>query len=334
MGTQITQLTPDMIALGRRLDVMQMAAHFGDQARYAAVRGEAREILNQWGFARTLPIDPGTFQGQSGAAAMEEITEFLRMQRMQINGDPFALPLFTVAFYTSEMIVSIANGEPDAEMGLALGNCIEDVGLDRALLGELERYAGQVRALFLSSPQDHLQQASMISGATDDFMESVAEEFGRVHGAHEAPQLDQFVPAIIEQLAGVQQRLVGIEGNVAGTREDLAAFRAESQATSERLEKLIKAGDPLVHELLGLIVEQMVKSGGIDSGEARHATIEDSKGFVDRVIRWLGSNQPAGPLESAMWVALDFVPGGTVLKLGTALMKAVGQSLQAGPGSM
>jgi hypothetical protein len=333
MGTQITQLTPDMIALGRRLDLMVGAVHRGDQASYAAVRREAQEILNQRGFANTLPMDPRTFEEESDGA-WEKVMDFLTAQRTQMNGDPFALPLFCVALYTSNMIVSIANDEPDAELGAFLGNCIEDIGLERALLGELERYAGLARALFLSSPENRAQQASMIAGAADDFMESVAEEFNRVHGAPEAPQLDRFVSAVTEQLAGVQQQLVGIEGNVAGTRQDLAAFRAEALANSERLEKLIKTGDPVVHGLLDLIIDQMEKSGGIDRGEARRATVEEPKGFLDRVNRWLGGGRPAGVLESALWAALDFVPGGIGIKLGITLVKAVGQSLLDGPNSM
>jgi hypothetical protein len=326
MGTQITQLTPDMVALGRRLDVMVTAAHIGDQARYAAAREEAQKIVSQHGFASTFPLDLGTFEAQSGGKAWKEVTEFLTLQRSGMNGDPFALPLFLVALYTSPMIASIANGEPDAELGVALGGCLEDVGLDSALLGELERYAGQARALFLASPEDRSRHASMLAGAADDFMESVADEFNRTHSTHD-PQLDQFVRAVSEELAGVRQDLAGIKEDVTGTRRDLAAFRGESQASGERLEALIKAGDPQVHHLLGLIAEQMVKSGGIDSGEARRATVEEPKGFLQHVNRWLASSQPAGPIETAMWAALDFVPGGTGVKLGIAVAKAVGQSL-------
>jgi hypothetical protein len=332
MGTQITQLTPDVIALGRHLDLMMTAAHSGDQARYAAVRREAQEILTRRGFASTLPTDLRTFEVASDGA-VKEVMDFLRAQRTQMNGDPFALPLFSIALLTSVMIVSIANDEPDAELGAFLGDCIEDIGLERELLDELERYAGLARALFLSSPENHAQHVSMITGAADDFMESVAEEFDRVHGAPEAPQLDRFVAAVTGQLAGVQQQLVGIEGNVMGTRQDLAAFRAEAQANSERLEELIKTGDPIVHGLLDLIVDQMEKSG-IDRGEAQRATVEEPKGFLDRVNRWLGGGRPAGVLESALWAALDFVPGGIGVKLGIALVKAVGQSLQDGPDSM
>ena len=45
-------------------------------------------------------------------------------------------------------------------------------------------------------------------------------------------------------------------------------------------------------------------------------------------MRWLASDSARDAAEEALWAALDFVPGGTAVKLGVSVARAVRKSLK------
>jgi hypothetical protein len=77
-------------------------------------------------------------------------------------------------------------------------------------------------------------------------------------------------------------------------------------------------------------IQALLEAEGLKPEEARDLTDGDPTGLWDRVIRWFGGAGPRDAAEAALWVALDFVPGGTGVKLGIKLAEAVRKSVKAG----
>jgi hypothetical protein len=59
--------------------------------------------------------------------------------------------------------------------------------------------------------------------------------------------------------------------------------------------------------------------------EAQAKELADTKSptFMKRLVRWTRSAKARDAAEAALWAALDFVPGGTTVKLGVKLAAAV-----------
>jgi hypothetical protein len=67
---------------------------------------------------------------------------------------------------------------------------------------------------------------------------------------------------------------------------------------------------------------------GLPQELAEAVTESDPKGFWTRLVRWFGGAKPRDALEDALWAALDFVPGGTAVKLGVKVVHAVRKALK------
>ena len=70
-------------------------------------------------------------------------------------------------------------------------------------------------------------------------------------------------------------------------------------------------------------IEKRLKSAGMGESEAVAMTEGDPQGFWDRITRWASHAPWADATEEALWAALDFVPGGTGVKLGVKISRAV-----------
>jgi hypothetical protein len=126
---------------------------------------------------------------------------------------------------------------------------------------------------------------------------------------------------ISAQLGKVDGELVGMRREMAEARYDMRAIYME---LSQRFEAWVIARDVRIEGLMEQIVEHMVKQGGLDPALARAETLGAPRTFFERITQWQAGVGPAGgAVEAALWAALDFIPGGTGVKLGLAVLKGV-----------
>lgn len=331
MARPVTPLSFTAITLGLRLEELAFAVHAGAGARYQGARGEVEEHLRRLGLTSAIPADPAAASDRVSDVLLE-VAELLGRQR-ESGEDRDALPFFVIATTTMTLISSVMRGDADNTNYPVVAGSLEALGLDLAVIRELERDAGLVRGVEMASPLSPEAVTALMSGAAQNFLETVVTEYGRgdVRGQEIAPggQADSaLLRGVSDRLVQVQRELADTHQSVIGTRQDLAEFLAVYQASNQRLEDLVRSGDRHMEELLRQIAGQMVQAGGVDATQAQQATAGEPSSFFARLTRWLAKGQPIGPVESALWAALDFVPGGTGVKLGIAVIKAVRESLQ------
>jgi len=226
--------------------------------------------------------------------------------RGKILGDTVALPFYFLNGLALRAALNAAlhTGEEDLEF---VEDCLEDLGLDRELARVLEREAGFI---VLLEEEDEGEGPSVRKS-----------DVIRAGGS--------FTVRVLEEFARKEQGLEGLQHAFVGLRDEVREFREEYRATSLRLEALIAEGDA---EIVGLLadVKAVLQAGGVDEHEAEELTAADPQSFWERVVRWVGGAQARDAAEAALWVALDFVPAGTGVKLGIKIASAVRKSLKAG----
>jgi hypothetical protein len=95
----------------------------------------------------------------------------------------------------------------------------------------------------------------------------------------------------------------------------MTAFRQEShEEHREILESLGKLQKQLKSRL---------EAQGVPEAQAKELADTKSPTFMKRIARWTRSSKARDAAEAALWAALDFVPGGTTVKLGVKLAAAV-----------
>jgi hypothetical protein len=62
--------------------------------------------------------------------------------------------------------------------------------------------------------------------------------------------------------------------------------------------------------------------------KAAELTVADPAGFWERLARWGRSEAARDAAEGVLWVVLDFVPGGTGVKLGVKVARTVREALK------
>jgi hypothetical protein len=302
----IGQLTELSMHAGKLGMTWEQLAWPQEEGSYEPLRAEALELLAEVGVEAKLPDTHDEY-----LAVRPQITPLISGQlsaaRGKILGDTVALPFYFLngLALRAALHAALHSGEDD-ELEL-VEDCLEDLGLDRDLARVLEREAGFI---VLLEDEDDSEGPSVRKS-----------DVIRAGGS--------FTVRVLEEFARKEQGLEGLQQAVVGLRDEVRDFREEYRATSLRLETLIAEGDAEIVGLLGE-VKAALHAEGVDDEAAEELTAADPQTFWERLVRWVGGAQARDAAEAALWVALDFVPAGTGVKLGIKIASAVRKSLKAG----
>ncbi len=276
-----------------------------DRQRYLELREEASHLLEQMELEGvSLPSEQAQYL-ESAQAISTTVVEYLSMRRGRVKGDVAGLPLFILTSYAYQSVIGLALGAPEKEQEDIdrIRDCLEDLGLDGDLTQVLQREAGRI-ILQVEGEEEGIRADDVVRAAAS-FVVHVLEEFGRSWSGFKA----------------IEQAIAALSG-------DLADFRAESQAMSARLEKLVIEGNAEVTAALAEVRAALVR-GGLDTAEAEALTVGDPPHFWERLVRWFGGAPAKNAAEAALWTALDFMPGGFGVKLGINVASAIRGALKA-----
>lgn len=299
--------------IGQLTDTAQTAMQFAltfeqlnwpqNEERYAELRAEAQRLIAELELDDVVvPERQDDLLADVGAVS-NPVMAHLAATRGRILGDTVALPLFFLESFALRYAIHAGVGNPDAQLLEIIEDCIEDLGLDRALARDLERQAGWI-TLRDDDQEPYVQQADVIK-AGSAFVLRVLEEFGRSD-----PSLEALAQA------------------VAALQAEVSDFRTEFREASQRLEQLVIAGNAEVTAALGEVKSVLVKEAGVADDEASTLTDGDPQGFWERTVRWFGGAPARDAAEAALWAALDFVPAGTGVKLGIKVAGAIRKALK------
>jgi hypothetical protein len=289
------------VQVGPMLEQMQWAP---TEAYYTELREKAALLIEDLGlWDVSLPEEQAAYLESYGEIQTAVLTR-LEVARSTLKGDVIGLPLFILSSTSIEAAKSIALRVPDPELIGIIDACLADLGVDRELVGVLQREAGWI-SLDVEGDIARLPLRDLLRAYTA-FMIRVFEDFVRTE-----PELD------------------GLTELVTALRAEVADFRAEFQESSARLEKLVAEGNAEVMAALGQVKAVLLEEG-LDPAEAEALTEEDPKGFWERLVRWVGGAQARDVGEAALWAALDFVPGGVGVKLGIRVAGAIRGALKTG----
>jgi hypothetical protein len=299
--------------IGRLTDVaqtaMQLALTFEqlnwpqDDARYGELRAEAQRLLAELELDDVVVPERQDDLLADVRAVTTPVIAHLAALRGRILGDTVALPLFFLESFALRYAIHAGVENPDAQLLEIIEDCIEDLGLDRALSRDLERQAGWI-TLRDEGQEPYVRKADVIK-AGSAFALRVLEEFGKS---------DPSLEALVQSVAALQA--------------EVADFRAEFRAASQRLEELVIAGNAEVTAALGEVKAALVSEAGVADDDAATLTEGDPQRFWERVVRWFGGAPARDAAEAALWAALDFVPAGTGVKLGIKVAGAIRKALK------
>jgi hypothetical protein len=299
--------------IGRLTDVaqtaMQLALTFEqlnwpqDDARYGELRAEAQRLLAELELDDVVVPERQDDLLADVRAVTTPVIAHLAALRGRILGDTVALPLFFLESFALRYAIHAGVENPDAQLLEIIEDCIEDLGLDRALSRDLERQAGWI-TLRDEGQEPYVRKADVIK-AGSAFALRVLEEFGKS---------DPSLEALVQSVAALQA--------------EVADFRAEFRAASQRLEELVIAGNAEVTAALGEVKGALVSEAGVADDDAATLTEGDPQRFWERVVRWFGGAPARDAAEAALWAALDFVPAGTGVKLGIKVAGAIRKALK------
>jgi hypothetical protein len=280
-----------------------------DEEAYEALRGPIQQELDALGIDLQTPDGWSDFAKGLGGA-YDTITTRLQAERALMNGETAALPLFFVGGASMQLAMRLALRMDPQDYDRILDSSLEDLGLGADFRQALERRVGLVSVTEVEG--DTSVSVSDLVEAATDFSEEVMNRL-----------LEEEVPeSETVELGEIKELVLGLQTEVRD-------FRAEFRAQTDRLAQLIVEGDATTVEAIRQI-QALLEAEGLEPQEARELTADDPAGLWDRVIRWFGGAGPRDAAEAALWVALDFVPGGTGVKLGIKLAEAVRKSIKAG----
>lgn len=282
-----------------------------DEETYEGLRGPIQRELDALGVELQAPDRWSDYMDGAGGA-YGTITERLQDERKRMGGETAALPLFFVGFTSMKLATRLALRMSLDDLDRVLDGSLEDLGLGADFRQNLERRVG----LVVVSPVDGDYSAS-----TSDLVDA-AMDFSR----------DVIRTLLDEEPSESESESVElgeIKGLVLGLQTEVRDFRAEFRAQTDRLAELIVEGDATTLQALEEIKGRL-EAEGLDPETAQAITDADPASLWDQVIRWFGGAGPRDAAEAALWVALDFVPGGTGVKLGIKLAEAVRKSIKAG----
>jgi hypothetical protein len=272
--------------------------------RYGELRDEARRLIRELGVEGVVVPERQEELLADAAAVTTPVTAHLSAERGRILGDTVALPAFFLQSFALRYAVHAGLENPDAELIEIIEDCVEDLGVDRELARVLEREAGWITLVHEDDDGEPSIRHADVIRAGSGFVLGVLEAFGRNETG----------------LEGVQDALAALTAEVAD-------FRGEFRAATQRLERLVAEGDAEVMAALGELKATLVAEG-VDPGTADELTAGDPQGLWERVVRWFGGAQARDAAEAAIWAALDFVPAGTGVKLGIKVAGAIRRALK------
>lgn len=279
--------------------VSEMAFPKTAQDTYELLRGEAVDLLR--GIEGFEDFDlPPTAQAmrEKEVDVIAEIMERLSRLRSRVNGDVLPLTFFMLAHCVWRGMV-LAAFDPTEQWqpyrGLA-GLCCRELGLEEHK--EIAALESQARGLirFDSEGKNYIRDRDRIDAAAD-ILRGIFES---VHDRWSSP------PPLDERFALLQR-----------TVED---FRRESR---EQHAEILESIASLRQEVVARLVVE-----GVSPAEAESVIDLESESFLDRLQRWSKNKRARDAVEAAVWAALDFVPGGTGVKLGIKVLGAVRKSLK------
>jgi hypothetical protein len=294
----ITEVTLAAAAAGAFLGRLELS---GDDHEYAALREPLVGELRTMGLEGiNLPETHADFE-TGKLELLARVFEVLRERRGQLMGDTTALPVFQLTFLSVGAVARMALGVPDDRAPLELA--LDDLGLGKDFLHRLEREAGLVALRRGGTPENPVVDKTDVALGALAFVGDVLE---RLVDEADADEL--------------RERLSDLTSEV---RE----FRQEFHAQTQALASLVREGNMAVVSALTEVQARLI-SAGLDSRSAAALTEADPPTFWERVVRWFGGADPRDAGEAALWAALDFVPGGTGVKLGIKVAEAVRRSLK------
>jgi hypothetical protein len=279
-----------------------------DEELYEELRERIQSELDALAVDLQVPDRWSDYMDGVGSA-YGTITERLQNERARLQGETAALPLFFVGLTSMKLAARLAFRMPPEDYGEVLDDSLEDLGLGADLSQALERRVGLV--VVSEADGTNAVSASDLVDAATDFSRDVLRRL--LEG---------------EESETESVELSEIKALVLGLQTEVRDFRAEFRAQTDRLAQLIVEGDATTLQALGDIRGRL-EAEGLDPETAAAITDADPASLWDRVIRWFGGAGPRDAAEAALWVALDFVPGGTGVKLGIRLAEAVRKSIKA-----
>jgi hypothetical protein len=278
--------------------IAEMAYPKRDQQFYESIRPELAKLLSDIAGCEDvdLPASAQDLQDQMDAIVFA-IMERLSILRSRVDGEVTPLTFFVLTYSVWRGMIFAAYGFNDHWLPYRtlLEHCWSDLGLDKNTVVPL--LETKARAL--------VQQG----GEHDEYI----RDSDRIEASVE--YLSHVTTGVLERWSTPPSEL-GVQ--LTDLRNQIEAFRLEVHADHEHMFKLL-AG--LRQELVARLIDQ-----GVDPHKAEAISNLESKGFLARLKRWSANKKARDAVEGALWAALDFVPGGTGLKLGIKVLRAVRQA--------
>lgn len=300
---QLTQLTIDATCLALAYEQITWPQ---TQEDYSELRQDIVRFLRSMDLENVkIPESQDEFRVR-GEAIRKEIVKRLSESRGKILDDTVALPFFFLSSCAYHVAALAPFGEPcDSEREI-IEDCLEDIGLNRGLIDHLNEEIGWISIDRNDRGEPAVRHKDIIrSGAS--FFQRVLEEWGKLEeGVVDTGQLVKSMQAIVD---------------------DVREFREEYRAGAQHLESLIVEKNAEIVDLLAQVKGQLVRSG-LSESQASEVVDEDPQGFRRRLMRWASSVEARDAAEKILWVALDFVPAGTGVKLGIGILRTARAALK------
>ena len=275
------------------------------EKEFLRLREEANRLLSRMEIDAKIPETQEQYLAERKSLNGKVLMK-LGDARQRILGDTVALPLFFLHSLVYRVAVTAPLGLDWQEDREIIEDCLEDLGVTREGISHLDREIGWVFVRTEQSGETTVGRADAIRAAWS-FLQRVFEEF-----AHNENSIQG------------NRQVVALLGELRG---DVREFREEYQQDAQCLKKLLEERDSEIVSAVREIQAHLI-SAGIEKPEAIAMTETSPEGFWDRITRW-ASGAPWGNIaEEALWAALDFVPGGTGVKLGIKVSRAVRKGMQ------
>lgn len=276
----------------------ELAAGKLDEAEFARLRALALESLAEVSFLKDIELPDTLDAFRADQEWFGAVLNPILAERKALGGAVVALPLFLGAFTIWHLHIFAAFG-PDnetAQEGLAnLRRCLSEVGIDADpfLDDLLERAAGAVTKD--EEGGEFIKNSDRRAAA----MQSIAA----------------FLDQALERLHGPADVAAQLQALLATVNTGFSKLSAQSAAQHAEVLAQLNA-------LRSTLVERLTQQG-LPEAQAQELADTDSPTFTERLKRWASSGKALNAAEAALWAALDFVPGGTAVKLGVKIASAV-----------
>ena len=276
--------------------ISEMSYPKRDQRYYKSIRPEIVRLLAGIDGCEKIKMP---LRAQELQNRMDEIVSLVMEQlsklRARINGDVPPLTFFVLTYCVWRGIVLAAFGfdEQWQPYRTLLEFCCSDLGLDKEK--EIPLFEAKARALTMMN-DEFVRDSDRIEVSVNYLSYIMNEVLER--WSSPSPEL------------GEQFKRLG---------DQMEAFRLEMRADHDKMFQILA---DLRRELVGQLITQ-----GVDPVKAEAISDLESGDFLARLKRWSTSKKARDAVEAALWAALDFVPGGTGVKLGVKVLSAVRKSL-------